>query len=241
MKASLDLRKVGLGLAAPVLAILVAFAVTSAVLLLAGDPVVAVWTQLLTVPRPRLVVAIINGAVVYYLSAVAVAIGFRMNLFNIGVDGQYRVAAFAAAVFAGQGWLPGWLNIIVSLVIAVVAGGLWAGIAGWLKVTRGVSEVISTIMLNAIATGLVSFLLFRVADSTVGSNVTNTRTIGTSSQVPGFGLIPGTPNKVYGFILLSLLVGVSYWAILNKTRFGFDLRATGRSETAAASTSSGWS
>jgi len=233
MKAGLDLRRVGLGLAAPALAILVAFVVTSVVLLLAGDPVVAVWTQLLTAPRPRLVVAIINGATVYYLSAIAVAIGFRMNLFNIGVDGQYRVAAFAAAVFAGQGWLPGPLNIIVSLLIAVVAGGLWAGIAGWLKVTRGVSEVISTIMLNAIATGLVSFLLSKVADSTAGSNVTNTKAIPESSHVPGFALVPGTPNKVYGFVLLAVLVGIGYWVVLNKTRFGFDLRATGRSETAA--------
>jgi len=232
MKA-VDLRKLGLALAAPVLALLVAFLVTSIVLLLAGDPVVAVWTQLLTVPRPRLVVAIINGATVYYLSAIAVAIGFRMNLFNIGVDGQYRVAAFAAAVFAGQGWLPGPLNIFVSLLIAVVAGALWAGIAGWLKVSRGVSEVISTIMLNAIATGLVSYLLFKVADSTTGSNVTNTKVLPTASRVPGFPLIPGTPNKVYGFILLSVLIGVGYWVVLNKTRFGYDLRATGRSETAA--------
>ncbi len=233
MKATLDLRKVGLGLLAPALAILVAFLVTSTVLLLAGDPVGAVWTQLLTAPKPRLLVAIINGASVYYLSAIAVAIGFRMNLFNIGVDGQYRVAAFAAAVFAGQGWLPGWLNILISLLIAVVAGAAWAGIAGWLKVTRGVSEVISTIMLNAIATGLVSFLLSKVSDSTAGSNVTNTKTIPKSSQVPGFALIPGTLNKVYGFVLLAILVGVAYWVILNKTRFGYDLRATGRSETAA--------
>ena len=228
-----SLRKLGLALAGPVLAILVAFVVTSIVLLLAGDPVVAVWTQLLTAPRPRLVVAIINGASVYYLSAIAVAIGFRMNLFNIGVDVQYRVAAFAAAVFAGQGWLPGWLNIFVSLLIAMLAGGLWAGIAGWLKVSRGVSEVISTIMLNAIATGLVSYLLFQVADSTTGSNVTNTKLLPTASRVPGFALIPGTTNKVYGFVLLSMLVGVAYWVVLNKTRFGFDLRATGRSETAA--------
>jgi ABC-type uncharacterized transport system permease subunit len=227
------LRKLGLALAAPVLAVLVAFVVTSTVLLLAGDPVVAVWTQLLTTPRPRLVVAIINGASVYYLSAIAVAISFRMNLFNIGVDGQYRVAAFAAAVFAGQGWLPGPLNILVSLLIAMVAGALWAGIAGWLKVSRGVSEVISTIMLNAIATGVVAFLLFKVADSTTGSNVTNTKTIPASSQVPGFALIPGTLNKIYGFVLLAVLVGVAYWVVLNKTRFGYDLRATGRSESAA--------
>jgi len=182
MKASL--RRLGLALAAPVLALLVAFVVTSIVLLLAGDPVVAVWTQLLTVPRPRLIVGIINGATVYYLSAIAVAIGFRMNLFNIGVDGQYRVAAFAAAVFAGQGWLPGPLNIFVSLLIAVVAGALWAGIAGWLKVSRGVSEVISTIMLNAIATGLVSFMLFKVADSTTGSNVTNTKLLPPRRECP---------------------------------------------------------
>jgi simple sugar transport system permease protein len=232
-RASLNLRRIGLVLAAPALAILVAFVVTSVVLLLAGDPVVGVWTQLLTAPRPRLIVAIINGASVYYLSAIAVAIGFRMSLFNIGVDGQYRVAAFAAAVFAGQGWLPGWLNIIASLLIAVVAGGLWAGIAGWLKVTRGVSEVISTIMLNAIATGLVSYLLSKVADSAAGSNVTNTRTIPPSSQVPGFALIPGTLNKINAFLLLAVLVGIAYWVVLNKTRFGFDLRATGRSETAA--------
>ena len=212
MKASL--RRLGLALAAPVLALLVAFVVTSVVLLLAGDPVVAVWTQLLTAPRPRLMVGIINGAVVFYLSAIAVAIGFRMNLFNIGVDGQYRIAAFAAAVFAGQGWLPGPLNIFVSLLIAVVAGALWAGIAGWLKVSRGVSEVVSTIMLNFIATGLVSYLLFRVADSTTGSNVTNTKVIPKTSQVPGLALIPGTPNKIYGFILLSVLIGVAYSVVL---------------------------
>ena len=50
---------------------------------------------------------IINNSSVLYLSALAAAIGFRMNLFNIGVEGQYRVAVFAAAAFAGQGWLPG--------------------------------------------------------------------------------------------------------------------------------------
>jgi len=232
MKA-LDLRKLGLAVAAPVLAILVAFVVTSIVLLAAKDPVGAVWTQLLTPPKPRLVVAIINSAAVYYLSAIAVAVGFRMNLFNIGVDGQYRVAAFAAAVFAGQGWLPGPLNILVSLVIAMVAGAFWAGIAGWLKVTRGVSEVISTIMLNAIATAMVSFLLGKVAKSTSGSNVTNTKTIPADSQLGGFGLIPGTPNKIYTLILVSILIGFLYWLVLNKTRFGYDLRATGRSESAA--------
>ena len=82
-----------------------------------------------------------------------------MNLFNIGVDGQYRVAVFAAAVFAGQALAPGAAQHPRGILVAMVAGGLWASIAAYLKVKRGVSEVISTIMLNAIATGVVSWLL----------------------------------------------------------------------------------
>jgi general nucleoside transport system permease protein len=230
---NLSVRRVLMGLAAPVLALVVAFVITSLVLLVFGDPVGVVWETILKPPKPRQLVNIVNSATVYYLSAVAVAIGFRMNLFNIGVDGQYRVAVFAAAVFAGQGWLPGWLNIIAAIIIAMVAGGLWASIAGYLKVKRGVSEVISTIMLNAIATGVVSWLLFKAADRKAGSNAVNTKTIPESSQLKGLQLVPGATNRIYTLIFLSALVGLLYWFVLAKTRFGFDLRATGRSETAA--------
>ncbi len=226
-------RRLVLGVAAPVLALVVAFVVTSLVLVAVGDPVWEVWKTILAVPKPRQTVNIINAATVFYLSAIAVAVGFRMNLFNIGVDGQYRVAVFAAAVFAGQAWLPGWLNIIASIIVAMVAGGLWASIAAYLKVKRGVSEVISTIMLNAIATGVVSWLLLKVADRQAGSNSISTKTIAESSQLQGFKLVPGATNSVYTLIILAVLVGFLYWFVLGKTRFGFDLRATGRSESAA--------
>ncbi len=229
----IDLRRVALGLAAPLLAIVVAFVVTSLILLIAGDPVGAVWAQLIKVPLPRQIVAIINAATVYYLSAIAVAVGFRMNLFNIGVDGQYRVAVFAGAAFAGQAWFPGPLNVLLTIVVAMVAGGFWASIAAYLKIRRGISEVISTIMLNAIATGVVQWLLLKVAVKQQGSNTISTKPIPESSQLSGLGLIPGATNKVYTLILLAVLVGALYWFVINKTRFGFDLRATGRSESAA--------
>ncbi|HBX80089.1 MAG TPA: ABC transporter permease [Propionibacteriaceae bacterium] len=203
-------------------------------LVVAGDPVGDVWRVLLKVPLPRQIVQIINEAAILYLSAVAVAVGFRMNLFNIGVDGQYRVASFAAAVFAGQGFLPGWLNIIVSILIAMVCSALWALIAGLLKVWRGVSEVISTIMLNYIATYLVAYFLKMTAVKVEGSNATNTRNIPADSHVPGISVDwLGTPNKIYGLIVLAIIVGVGYWFVINKTRFGYDLRAAGASETAA--------
>ncbi len=231
----LDWSRVGLALAAPLLAIVVAVVLTSVILLVAGDPVVEVWTVLFKAPLPRQVINIVNEATVLYLSAVAVAIGFRMNLFNIGVDGQYRVASFAAAVFAGQNFLPGWLNIIVSIIVAMATGAVWALIAGWLKVKRGVSEVIATIMLNYIATFLVAYLLSQASVKIEGSNTVQTPDITEGSRVPGIGLewLLNTPNKVYGLVFLAIAVGLAYWFVLNKTRFGYDLRAAGASEPAA--------
>ena len=72
------------------------------------------WSTLLSWPEGRNIVNILNAASILYISGVAAAIGFRMNLFNIGVEGQYRVATFAAAAFAGTGWLPGKLNTLVA-------------------------------------------------------------------------------------------------------------------------------
>jgi simple sugar transport system permease protein len=225
--------RIVLGVAAPVLALVAALAITSVVLVAAGDPVWGTWSEILSKPQTRDVASILNNATVLYLSGVAVAIGFKMNLFNIGVDGQYRVAAFAAAVIAGEAWLPGALNTIFAFLCAIVVGALWAGIAGILRATRGVSEVIATIMLNAIATSLVAYMLRQFAVRAPGSNNLATKTIPEGSRIPNFSLssLPGT--EVYGFIFIAAFVGFLYWFVLNKTRFGFDLRATGQSTTAA--------
>lgn len=226
-------RKIGLSLAAPVLAIVVAVVITSLVLLLSGDPVGPVWKVFLSSPIPGVPANIINNTAIYYLSGVAVAIGFRMNLFNIGVDGQYRVAAFAAAVVAAQAWLPGYLNVLLALIVAMLVGAAWASIAALLKTYRGVSEVISTIMLNAIATGLVAWLLTKAQDQVAGSNAIGTKPIPESSHVPPLPFLNTAYSNVYGLGLLAVIVGIAYWFIISKTRYGFDLRATGQSEDAA--------
>ena len=226
------LVKLGLGLLAPVLALLLAFLITSLVLVVAGDPVGEVWSTILGVPEERNIANILNNATVLYLSGLAVAVGFRMNLFNIGVDGQYRVAAFVAAVVAGEAWLPGAANTVLAILAAMLAGAAWAGIAGVLRARRGVSEVISTIMLNFIATGLVAYFLRRVAVREEGSNDIGTKEVPEGSRIPGISIGDG-PTEVYGFIVLAALAGFVYWFVLNRTRFGFDLRATGGSTSAA--------
>lgn len=232
--SSARLVRIALGIAAPVLALLAAFLITSLVLYAADDPVIDVWDQLLSVPETRNLGNIIDNATVLYLSGLAAAVGFRMNLFNIGVDGQYRIAAFVAAVVAGEAWLPGYLNTVLAVLCAMAVGALWAGIAGVLRATRGVSEVISTIMLNAIATALVAYLLREAAVRAEGSNVIATKPIPEGSRIPNIKISDGPPVvDIYGFVIAAVVVGFLFWFVLNKTRFGFDLRATGRSTTAA--------
>jgi general nucleoside transport system permease protein len=225
------LKRVALAMAAPVLALVVAGIVASLVLMSTGDDVAGFWDVLFTWPKGRNVVNILNATAILYLSGVAAAIGFRMNLFNIGVEGQYRVAAFAAAAFAGAAWLPGKLNTIVAIIIAMVAGALWAGIAGLLRTTRGVSEVISTIMLNAIALPLTGYFLTKVGQSS--GNTRATKTIEEGSWVGSITLFANSPTKLFGLSLVAILVGVLFWVLLNRTTFGFDLRAAGASEPAA--------
>ena len=225
------LKRIVVGLAAPVLAIVIAMLITVVILVASGNSVSGFMTTIFAVPAPRNVVNIVNNSSVLYLSALAAAIGFRMNLFNIGVEGQYRVAVFTAAAFAGQGWLPGPLNVLVAVLLAIVAGAVWAAIAGVLKVTRGVSEVISTIMLNAIAVSLTAYLL-RKWGGIVGNSI-QTKALPKDSWVPGIPLIPGAPNEVLGMALVAVVAGVGYAVLLGRSRFGFELRATGASATAA--------
>jgi len=224
-------RRAALALAAPVLAFAVAGLVASLVLLVAGDSVSDFWEVMFTWPGNRNIVSMLNTTALLYLSGVAAAIGFRMNLFNIGVEGQYRIAAFAGAAFAGEAWLPGKLNTVAAVLIAMAVGALWAGIAGVLRVTRGVSEVISTIMLNAIAGSLITYFILKIGVS--NGNARNTKPIPEGSRVGSLKLFGDSPTELYGLALLAVVVGVGFWVLLNRTRFGFDLRAAGSSESAA--------
>jgi ABC-type uncharacterized transport system permease subunit len=234
-----NVRNALLGLAAPVAAVLIALALSSIALVVSNiNPSYTFERMLDYGTDPDSITDILNRSTYYYLSAVAVAIGFRMNLFNIGVDGQYQLAAMLAAALGGAAVardLPGPLLTLVMVVVAVIVGAAWAGIAGLLKVTRGVSEVISTIMLNAISGGIVAYLItekwFGVLPE--GGNILTTRELPESSWVPSIPLIPGSRPEVFGMIFVAIAVGIGYAVLVNRTRFGFDLRAAGANAPAA--------
>ncbi|MFI5802660.1 ABC transporter permease [Streptomyces sp. NPDC051561] len=228
-----DKERLLLGIAAPLLAIVAAFVVTAVVLLATGkEPFSAFGIMFDYGMKSDSQVYILNKATTYYLAGLAVAIGFRMNLFNIGVDGQYRLAAFFAAAVGGALTLPGIVQIPLIILTAMIVGAMWAGIAGVLKVTRGVSEVVSTIMLNMIATAIIGYLLQqgRLGHLDSAGTKVATKPLPESSH---FFLIPTMPDPIWGFIVVAAIAGVAYWFFLTRTRFGFDLRTVGQSESAA--------
>ncbi|QIZ34657.1 ABC transporter permease [Saccharopolyspora sp. ASAGF58] len=214
----------------PALAIVFSAVLCSVVLLVSGaDPLSTLAEMIAQVGRGTTAVNIVNTAGAYYLVAIAAAIGFQMNLLNIGIEGQCRLAACVAAIVGGAVSLPFGLHAALVVVVGAVTGALWCGIAAVLKVYRGVSEVISTIMLNTLSIGVIAFLV-----RTFGEMRGNTQ--GTEI-IPGSGLVPGIPlggaGTVFGLVLLAVLVGIGYAVLIDRTRYGFELRASGLSPTAA--------
>lgn len=229
-----------LAFAPPIAAVVFSLIVSGIVLLISGaNPFEALGNVAAFGSRLNTVVETINWATPLYLSGVAVAIGFRMNLFNIGVEGQYILAAFIAAQVGSQISTAPVLHVTIIILVAMAVGAFWSGLAGLMKVTRNVHEVISTIMLNAIAVGgVVSFLLGRwdVPDPGLDTSLAAIPQSGWfPSLSPVVEMVTGqsTRTELWGFVLVAIAVGVAYHYLINRTRLGFDLRATGYNPSAA--------
>jgi simple sugar transport system permease protein len=229
MKNRQKWQGIGIVLAGSLLALVIAFAICGVFLALIGHNPFAVYKQMLNydISRDSYLDAM-RRAVPLTLSATAVAIGFKMGLFNIGVEGQTRLAVLLTAGIATQVHLPAVLHVTFCLVLAMVVGAAWAGVAGVLKVKRGVNEVISTIMLNYIAIGLVSWMFdtFFV----VGADTLNVKT----KELPRTAWFPElVKDKLTGFVFIVLVVVIVFWVVVWKTKFGFHLRASGANPGAA--------
>ena len=238
-------RRIGPALFAPVLAVVVAFVISSIVMAaLQVNPfrVFQVMFDFGDTPSQQItaMVVVINRAIPLFLSGLAVAVAFRMGLFNIGVEGQYRLATIMAAAAGAAVSLPAPLHIVLIFVVAMLVGALWAGIVAVLKVTRGVSEVISSIMLNFIALGLASYFLTGPFKGSAEGQIVSTTLIPESGWLPGLNGVLGAlglanpPRQLYSFLIIAVLIGIFMAVLLNRTRFGFDLKASGLSPSAAS-------
>jgi ABC-type uncharacterized transport system permease subunit len=218
-------------LVAPALAIVVSALLCAVILMISGaNPFEALGVMVSNVGVGHTAVDIANSTAIYMLASLAAAIGFQMNLLNIGIEGQYRVAGVVAALVGGALVLPPVLHWLVIMIVAMLAGAAWVLLPVILKVTRGVHEVLSTIMMNAIALGLTAFLIHKFG-TTVGNNI-STKPIAESGQVPGISF--GDRGEAFGLILLAVVAAAVYGFTMTRTRFGFELKASGLSPTAAS-------
>jgi len=163
------------------------------------------------------------------LAGLGVALAFRAGLINIGAQGQAIWGAVFAA-YVGFSWhLPPVLQLVIAIVAGLLAGAIWGGIVGFLKARTGAHEVIVTIMLNYVASGLLAYLLTTAAFRRPGRTDPISPVVDWNATFPR---LAGSQLHL-GFVL-ALLAAVAVWWILERSTVGFALKAVGNNPHAAA-------
>lgn len=170
------------------------------------------------------------AATPYIFGGLAVALGFRAGLFNIGVEGQIFIGAiFSAFVGYSIKGIPALLHVPLAFLAGALGGAIWGFIPGWLKAKTGGHEVINTIMMNYIAFRLSDWLLTGPMKRPGSPNPVSPTIEETAKLFRPFG----DPIRFHiGFFVALLVAWLVYW-FLFKTKWGFDLRAVGSNPHAA--------
>lgn len=165
----------------------------------------------------------------YIFAGLAVALGFRGGLFNIGAEGQLFVGGLAS-VYVGYAikGLPALIHLPLAILAGILAGGIWGAIPGYLKARTGAHEVINTIMMNYIAFRLTDYLLQGPMARPDGLPITPE--IAPSAYLPA--LFPRPMRIHVGFLLALVFAALVYW-FLWKTTIGMEIRMVGANPHAA--------
>lgn len=164
------------------------------------------------------------------IAGLAITVAFRCGVLNIGVEGQLLVGAALATAVSLRSGIPAFL-VIPAAVCAGVGGGIvWATLPALLKRRRGVLEVISTLLLNAVALFFVSWLVRGVLQE-------RTHTYPQSDLIPSAARLPMIlpQTRLHAGFIIALMIAVLAWWMLAHSAWGFRLRATGENPSAAAS------
>ena len=168
-------------------------------------------------------------AIPLILCGLGISVAFRMQIWNIGAEGQFYMGAFAAT------WVPLTfpnlpMTIMLPMMMAagIVSGALWGILAAWLRNRFAVSELISTLMLNYIAILWVSYLVYGPWRDPKGLNFPLTAPFPEAAILPSFG-----DSRVHAGLVLALLAAVLLQFVFRKSRWGYEIRVIGASPTAA--------
>ena len=184
---------------------------------------------------------ILSRATPFIFAGLATAIAFKAGLFNIGVEGQYAIGAITAAIVGYSISAPLVIHLPLTVLGGILGGMAWAAIPGVLKAWRGANEVISTIMMNYVANGLVLYLLAGPLRNTPpGVQQQRTAILHETAQVGrmndvfnalGFNFRPSAP--LTWFFVVAVVGAIVYALVVRRTRFGFNIRVLGANPRAA--------
>ena len=200
----------------------------------AGEAITDVMKNFLTYSKPETQVKYLGNTLVktapLLMCSLSILFAYKVGLFNIGAAGQYCIGV-ALSLYAALAWGWSWLP---CMLLAMLGGALLGAISGLLKSYCNVNEVISGIMLNWIVLYLTNMLLTQVKEDTSPYTFVLSHK-NASAILPSLGL--GSlfnGNQYVGLALpLSIVIAILLWVVLEKTRIGYELRATGNNKNAA--------
>ncbi|MBC8161177.1 MAG: ABC transporter permease [Roseiflexaceae bacterium] len=231
-RAAIDWRNVFFSVLVPILAIFTALLIGAGIIWATGANVAAAYTGLFSGAFGG-VQAISNTlveATPFMFAGLAVAVGFKCGLFNIGAEGQLAMGAISAAVagFAITG-LPTFIHLPLALVIGALGGAFWGAIPGFLRARTGAHEVIVTIMMNYIAIRLTDYLIKGPLRDR-NASAPRTPNILESAQLP---LLLGPEYRLHAGFLIAVIMAFFINWLLNRTTTGFEIGTVGANPGAA--------
>jgi simple sugar transport system permease protein len=178
-------------------------------------------------------IKVLYNAAPLILTGLSVGFAFKAGLFNIGATGQYTVGAFFSLIAVILWGLPWW----VAIFIAMITGGLWGYVPGLFKAKFNINEVITTIMLNWVALYFIKLLLYNLPAMRTLPPGNRTDPIGyvnPSGLLPDLGLVELTGSSFINIgIIIAIIVAVIIYIVMNKTTFGFEIKACGHNKDAS--------
>lgn len=218
----------------PIIAILIALLIGAGIIAYLGENPLTAYYYMFTgaFSSEKAVARTLLEATPMIFTGLAVLFAFKGGMFNIGAQGQITIAALTAAgigAFVTNSFIN---NVFVIILISIVAGFLWAMIAGMLKSRLGIHEVISTIMLNYIAVNIEQYLI-NYPLKQGGPLGPNPQTPPVLDSAKLTQLMPWTNEALnYGFII-AIVLTVIVWYIFEKTVLGYEIKAVGNNPTAS--------
>src|SRR5574341_1044702 len=219
----------------PFLAALAALAVGAVMLLLLGVNPVAAYRALWegAFGSPNAFAETLVKATPLLLVGLGICISFRGDVINIGGEGQMIMGAILAT-WVGLTFtsLPGWLAITLALLAGFLGGAVWGGIPGFLKAYFSVNEILSTVMMNAIAVQLMNFLLrgpmIDPAQAELASKIPQTARL-----IEAFRLARWVPTRLHLGALIAVILAILVYILLWRTTLGYRIRAVGQNPHAS--------